>query len=411
MIQVEKKKDEQFRFDFDLWETEDQAKSKSAQKRARRFIPAPKMRLPGHAESYNPPPEYLFTPEEEQKWREQEPEERRINFIPKKYSSLRTVPAYPDFQKERFERCLDLYLCPRARKERVQVNPEDLIPKLPKPRDLQPFPTVQALIYIGHEDVVRSISMEPHGQFFASGADDCTVRIWEVLTGRCMKTFEFDAPVRYVSWCPDVNKCLLLVAADKNLYVLNPGVGDKVTQSNTDLMFKESLDGTSSAANTADATVVDWQVIDDHGGTDQHWIKGVRVIIRHRFAITQLTWHSRGDYFAAVMPTGANKSVVIHQLTKRRSQVPFSKSKGLIQSVLFHRTRPYFFVATQRHVRIYNLTKQALSKKLLTNCKYVSCMAIHPEGKVNCVTSCIIDVFIFRRQRYYRKLRSTSRLV
>jgi ribosome biogenesis protein ERB1 len=31
-------------------------------------VPAPKMPLPGHAESYNPPDEYLMTPEEEKKW-------------------------------------------------------------------------------------------------------------------------------------------------------------------------------------------------------------------------------------------------------------------------------------------------------------------------------------------------------
>ena len=28
----------------------------------------------------------------------------------------------------------------------MNVNPEDLIPKLPKPKDLQPFPTTQALV-------------------------------------------------------------------------------------------------------------------------------------------------------------------------------------------------------------------------------------------------------------------------
>ena len=28
----------------------------------------------------------------------------------------------------------------------VQVDPDDLIPKLPRPRDLQPFPTTQAIV-------------------------------------------------------------------------------------------------------------------------------------------------------------------------------------------------------------------------------------------------------------------------
>ncbi len=31
-------------------------------------IPAPKTKLPGHASSYNPPPEYLLTAEERKQW-------------------------------------------------------------------------------------------------------------------------------------------------------------------------------------------------------------------------------------------------------------------------------------------------------------------------------------------------------
>ena len=37
---------------------------KELSKRQRDFIKAPKMALPGHAESYNPPPEYVPTKEE-----------------------------------------------------------------------------------------------------------------------------------------------------------------------------------------------------------------------------------------------------------------------------------------------------------------------------------------------------------
>ncbi|XP_022254241.1 ribosome biogenesis protein bop1-like [Limulus polyphemus] len=44
-----------------LWDKDDQA---LISKRIQHHIPAPKMKLPGHEESYNPPPEYLFTKEE-----------------------------------------------------------------------------------------------------------------------------------------------------------------------------------------------------------------------------------------------------------------------------------------------------------------------------------------------------------
>lgn len=47
------------------------------------------------------------------------------------------------------------------------------------------------------------------------------------------------------------------------------------------------------------------------------------------------------------MPDGANRSVLIHQMSTRRSQLPFAKSKGLVQSVLFHPIRPFLFVAVR----------------------------------------------------------------
>lgn len=52
-------------------------------------------------------------------WEQQEPSERKHDFLPRKFPSLRAVPAYSRFIQERFERCLDLYLCPRQRKMRV----------------------------------------------------------------------------------------------------------------------------------------------------------------------------------------------------------------------------------------------------------------------------------------------------
>lgn len=60
-----------------------------------------------------PPPQRLA-------WEQQEPDERKLGFLPRRFPSLRAVPAYGRFIQERFERCLDLYLCPRQRKMRVR---------------------------------------------------------------------------------------------------------------------------------------------------------------------------------------------------------------------------------------------------------------------------------------------------
>lgn len=45
------------------------------------------------------------------------------------------------------------------------------------------------------------------------------------------------------------------------------------------------------------------------------------------------------------MSDGGNRSVVIHQVSTRHSQIPFAKPKGLVQCILFHPVRPFLFVA------------------------------------------------------------------
>ena len=130
---------------FLLWGEDDGAIGFQKRYKAPVHIPAPKLKLPGHAASYNPPDEYLLTAEEKAKWEEMDPERRPLPFMPTKYKSLRHVPLYQPLIKERFERCLDLYLCPRAIKRRLQVDPETLLPKLPSAEELRPYPTTEAI--------------------------------------------------------------------------------------------------------------------------------------------------------------------------------------------------------------------------------------------------------------------------
>ena len=98
---------------YDLWHEQDDQSIK------KNHIPAPKVKLPEHIESYNPPAEYLFSEKELQEWNALDPEDREHNFLPQKFSSLRQVPAYDKFIQEQFSRCLDLYLCPRMIKQKV----------------------------------------------------------------------------------------------------------------------------------------------------------------------------------------------------------------------------------------------------------------------------------------------------
>nr|MBE5724357.1 putative ribosome biogenesis protein BOP1-like protein [Cucujiformia] len=228
--------------------------------------------------------------------------------------------------------------------------------------------------FVGHTDMVRTVSIDERGQHLLSGSDDGTIKIWEVNTGRCKKTIKLDDVVRSVDWCPNPALSLILAASGKKVFLINPHVGDRLVCSKTDSVLHEA-ESVEAAMIERVRTTVQWSLPEE-----ELFKRGVRVVLTHFKEVAQVTWHGRGDYFATVMPDGQNRSILISQISQRRSQLPLSKSKGLIQCVLFHPTKPCLFVATQRHVRIYDLVKQNLIKKLMTNCKWISTMAIHPGG-------------------------------
>ena len=211
-LKTSKEKEEELQnknkeLNFDIWQNNDNENSRY-DKHGPPKIPAPKKVLPGHAESYNPPSEYLPTENELNEWDEMDEQDRPYNFIPQKYKYMRHIPAYDKLLKDSYERCLDLYLCPRIRRKKLNIDPESLIPKLPSAKSLKPFPTYKSIEYIGHTKLIRTLDISPCGQYLVTGSDDKTVRIYEISTGRCFGVFYFDDIITLVQYNP--NKKFLL---------------------------------------------------------------------------------------------------------------------------------------------------------------------------------------------------------
>ncbi|CAK5058271.1 unnamed protein product [Meloidogyne enterolobii] len=249
----ERELEEEFPKVYDIWSDEGnlEAKTKSELARLRMNWTAPKVQLPGHSESYRPPPEYLFSKQELKKWEETERERRRPNFIPRTHDAFRKVPFYERFYDERLERCMNLYLAPRQRKLRLNVNADQLLPVLPNPKDLQPFPTTLAFYMRGHKGQVRSISVEPDiGEILVSGGADSTVRVWALPNGNFLHKYEMSAPVTCVQFCPDPKKLLVLVSCECEIVtILNISTGDRLLISQTK-QFLASLPIEEAPENT-----------------------------------------------------------------------------------------------------------------------------------------------------------------
>lgn len=369
-----------------LWkDSEDEILSESSKNRF--HLPAPKMPLPGHAESYNPPSEYLLSEEEVAKMEDQDPADRLHNFIPTKHSCLRHVAGYDKFIKERFERCLDLYLCPRTLKRRLNIDPQSLVPRLPKPKELRPFPNMLSLQYVGHTQGVSCITLSPDGEYMVSGSEDGTVRLWEVDTALCRERWNLGAPVVSVVWNPSGSHHLVAVATGKRIVLISTGTGDRDSSDVLDSFLSSAESAREPEEEDEEQKAsARWRAVtppDDgskKNSRESHRV-GPRVEIQFDFNVKHVAWHQRGDYMAALVPDAASLSVSVHQVSKAASQYPFKKkSPGIVQTVQFHPSRPYLFVATQQSVKVYHLMEQKLVKRLLSGCKWLSSMDIHQSG-------------------------------
>lgn len=345
-------------------------------------LPAPKLPPPTHDESYNPPREYLPTEEERKKWEEMDPEDRPKDYIPRAHNALRLVPGYNRFVKERFERCLDLYLAPRIRRKKLDIDPESLLPKLPSPQDLKPFPSACANVYRGHKGRVRSLAVDPSGIWLASGGDDGTVRLWEIITAREVWRVKIgdDEAVNCVRWRPTREGGILAAAAGDDIFLLVPPIFDPATE----ILGQEIIAagwGYAAANSTKEAPTATPAATWTPPSTNQAQNGGIGAIIHTNHAIKHIAWHRRGDYFAtsSSTPNAASRAVLIHQLTRHKTQPPFRRSRGAVSAVEFHPFKPQLLVATQRNIRVYDLAQQKQIRTLTPGSRWLSSIAIHPQ--------------------------------
>lgn len=281
-------------------------------------LPAPKRPLPTHSESYNPPEEYLPTTAERKEWENTDPEDRERDFLPQKYSALRLVPGYDRFIKERFSRQLDLYLAPRIQRKKLNIDPSSLLPKLPSPNSLRPFPTYQSLKVPHPRGRVRCVSISPDGAWVASGDEGGVVSLWEVTVGREVRRWTLDGRIGAVEWCPRTDVSYLV--ASVYVFISQATYGRNLTSCPRDeklhFVIPPNLPATvlHSTQNTLTpptlppptASPVKWTSI---AGVED----GVALTITFPGASglpKQITWHRKGDYLASVCMCYSPESVL-----------------------------------------------------------------------------------------------------
>jgi len=222
--------------------------------------------------------------------------------------------------------------------------------------------------FVGHEKRVRSVSVDPTGEWFVTGSDDCTARVWEISSGRCCHIFRFDDSVVQVAWNPNPKKHCIAIAVGHDMYIANASVGTPE--------MVESWNREYRPVNR-EVQKIRW------GTPSKSEIEcGVMQKVTMKSAVTSISWHRQGDYIISVSPKCSQASYIllVHQLSNKRTQKTFKTVKDKIQKAKFHPSRPVMLVSTQTKVKTYNLAKMNQEKKMSGNIKFISGFDIHPKG-------------------------------
>lgn len=368
--------DKQSSCDYMLW---DDTRNKVHVERKARHIPAPKRKLPTNSLSYHPPKEYLSDDEDNNEADEENDEPKA-----KDYSKLRYVPAYKNLVREEFDRCLDLNLSTRKLRMKLNIDPNSLVPVLPKAEHLRPFPNTLALSYFGHGVQVRSFALLGRGRILVSGDTLGCIKIWEVETCRCLHTLDL---IKILGCKQSV---ITQVCANPKYTIVSVLVSNKVVFIDLSSILKP---GDKTAASTVERLlegksqnedVSEWKAVKNSTSFPIYCLELLDTKIEE---IKHMRWHKNGLYFVTVYNTSAKKKhgqLHIHHLERKESQRLLSSahaaSKLDIQVVCFHPTRPFIFISTKQNVFCYDMLNKCNIKRLNPGSSWVSSIEVHPSG-------------------------------
>lgn len=306
---------------IDIWSSEYDVKEQK--RRGRR---PPKDRRPGNDESYHPDAGS---------------------------GRLFDVPSYDHFIRERFDRCSNLYLCPREMRVRLPDTAAEMLPELPDLEELRPYPTAESVRFVGHTGRVRCVDVNATGSLLISGGSEGVLNVWELQTGRLLRSFNLaelvkreEEAVVSVAFCKAGNRQLIAACCGRSVFIIRlreedgdlPPVGEGITH------------------------------LTEH-------IAQITNIKIHRWR--QCVFGPSGNFVAFL---GQSRQVFIYNTHTWEYRTPITSAKSYIQCVQFHPTKPRFFVATQHHIIAFDLVERHKLFQLKPFVQWVSSIAIHPSG-------------------------------
>ncbi|MBI4633745.1 MAG: caspase family protein [Deltaproteobacteria bacterium] len=233
----------------------------------------------------------------------------------------------------------------------------------------------EIFIQMGHPSQIASVAFSPDGRYALSGSYDKTIKLWEVGTGREIRTFKGHSDfVNSVAFGPD-GRCLISGSKDGSIRLWEVSTGKQVRT------WRGHEAGVYSLAFSSDGRYI------LSGGVEYKahmklWEAATGKLVR------SFSGHSDLVYSVAFSPDGRyaisgsqDHTAKLWEVGTGRGILTFKGHSNNVRSVAFSPDGRYALSgSTDKTVKIWEVATGRELRTFLGHTSYVNCVAFSPDG-------------------------------
>jgi WD40 repeat protein len=227
----------------------------------------------------------------------------------------------------------------------------------------------------GHSDKIYTVSFSPDSRTLASGGADNVIKLWDVATGREIRTFPGHSNGVYtVSFSPD-GKMLGSGSADHTIIIWDIASGRKIHIFNAHKSEVNSIsfnrDGRTLASGSSDHTIILWNMVTG---------KEIRTLKEHQDIVYSVNFSPDGKTLAS---SSKDKTIKIWKVATGKVLRTFTGHKDDVDSVSFNPDGKILASGSyDQTIKLWDISEGKEIETLKGHSGWVLSTIFSPDGKI-----------------------------
>jgi WD40 repeat protein len=229
-------------------------------------------------------------------------------------------------------------------------------------------------VLIGHNGSVESVAFSPDGKILASGSRDDTIKLWDVATGREIRTLQgHTGDVNSVAFSPD-GKVLASGSWDKTIKLWDVATGTllRTLKGHTDYVRSVAFspDGKVLASGSFDNTIKLWDVATG---------REIRTLSGHTLDVASVAFSPDGRILAS---GSVDTTIKLWDVATGALLRTLRGHTGIVHSVAFSPDGKVLASGSWEEVKLWHMATGSVLRTLSGYTGWVRSVAFSPNGKV-----------------------------